>query len=562
MTRNALRLLHSFWSRLRPRTGARRLPLRPRLTVEELESRLVPSTLTLLAQADARVERAHPTTTYGTSSSLVSDLSPERETYLRFSVGGVSGPVQAAKVRVYVTDGSGNGPAIFATGTAWSEASLTWNTRPARVGGALDDRGAVATGWQEFDVTRAVAGNGTYSFVLAGTSSDAVYLASRERAGLAPQLVITTADAPTALRVNAGPDRTAQPGQAVAFAGAASGGTAPLSYAWDFGDNHTASGTLTPTHAYTTAGVYTVRLTATDATGARVTDAAVVTVAAAPPPSGVGQSWSTPRQVGTLPPDTLKEESGLAVSRAYANRLYHINDSGDGGYFYVSDYQGQHVQRVQVTGFNPADAEDLAYGAYGDKNYLIIGDIGDNGASRGSVTLVAVAEQATYGASVSAAFKVTVKYPDGPHNAEAMALAPNGDVYVMTKENPSRVYRLTAAQWRNTSGQTQTFQYVGQFGLAGQTGSTNITGLDISPDGSRLLVLTYNGALELEARLVNGVLDFSQYGTAGGPAYKVIKLTRLPQQESISYLPNGRDFLYTSESLGSAVPIMEVDRLT
>jgi hypothetical protein len=292
-----------------------------------------------------------------------------------------------------------------------------------------------------------------------------------------------------------------------------------------------------------------------------VTDTAVVTVTAAPPPSGVGQTWSSPRQIGTLEPDDVNESSGLAVSRAYPDRLYHINDSGDGGYFYVSDYRGQNVQRVRVNGFNPADAEDLAYGTYGGKNYLVIGDIGDNGESRGSITLVFVEEQATFGTSVDAAFKVTVRYPDGAHNAEALALHPNGDLYILTKESPSRAYRLTAAQWQNAAGQTQTLQYVGQFSLAGQTGSSNITALDISPDGSRLLVLTYNGALELEARLTDGVLDFSRYGVSGGPAYKVIRLTRLPQQESISYLPNGLDFLYTSESLGSPVPIFEVDRL-
>src|SRR5262249_12002749 len=151
--------------------------------LEELESRLTPSTLTAFAEADARVEKANPSTNYGTSRELVSDLSPERETYIRFTVGGISGAVQSAKVRVYVTDGSSNGPAIYATGVAWSETSITWNNRPARVGGPLDDKGAVATGWQEFDVTPWVSGNGAYSFVLAGTSSDGLYMDSRERAG-------------------------------------------------------------------------------------------------------------------------------------------------------------------------------------------------------------------------------------------------------------------------------------------------------------------------------------------------------------------------------------------
>jgi PKD repeat protein len=561
MTLRVLRQLQACWSRLKTwrRTGGR--AVRPRLRMEELESRLTPSTLTVLAEADARVERANPGTRYGTSSELVSDRSPGREAFIRFSVGGVSGAVQSAKVRAYVTGGSSNGPAIYAAGSDWSETGITWNNRPPRVGGPLEDKGAVPTGWQEFDVTGSISGNGTYSFVLAGTSSDGMYMYSRERAGFAPQLVLTMADAPTPLGADAGPDRVAEQGKSIPFAGVGSGGTGPLTYFWDFGDAQTASGTSSPTHAYANSGVYTVRLTVADATGASVTDTAVVTVNGAVPPSGVGQNWSSPRQLGTLDTAFVNESSGMAVSRAYPNRVYHVNDSGDGGYFYISDYQGRNIQRVRVSGFNPVDAEGMAYGSYGGKNYLIIGDIGDNGKSRSSITLVVVEERASFGASVNAAFKITVKYPDGAHNAEALALHPNGDLYILTKENPSRVYRLTAAQWQSTSGQTQTLQFVGQFGLAGQTGSSNITSLDISPDGNRLLILTYSGALELEARLNNGVLDFSQYTTNGGPAYKVIRLTKLPQQESISYLPNGRDFLYTSESLGDSVPILEVERL-
>ena len=200
MTLRALRRLHSFWRRLKSRSRPSDPPTRARLLVEELESRLTPSTLTAYAEADARVEAANPGTSYGTSRELVSDLSPGRETFLRFAVAGVSGAVQSAKVRVYVTDGSSNGPAIYAAGTGWSESTLTWNNRPARVGGPLDDKGAVSTGWQEFDVTAWVSGDGTYSFVLAGTSSDGLYMHSREHAGFAPQLVLTTADAPTPLR--------------------------------------------------------------------------------------------------------------------------------------------------------------------------------------------------------------------------------------------------------------------------------------------------------------------------------------------------------------------------
>jgi PKD repeat protein len=52
----------------------------------------------------------------------------------------------------------------------------------------------------------------------------------------------------------------------MSFTGSASGGTLPYSYAWNFGDSSTGSGS-SASHAYQTAGVYTVVLTVTDAAG-------------------------------------------------------------------------------------------------------------------------------------------------------------------------------------------------------------------------------------------------------------------------------------------------------
>ncbi|MBE7528380.1 MAG: PKD domain-containing protein [Ardenticatenaceae bacterium] len=69
--------------------------------------------------------------------------------------------------------------------------------------------------------------------------------------------------------VNAGPDKLANIGQLLPFNGSAADpdGDAIVSIAWDFGDGHTANGTLTPTHTYIAAGIYTVTLTATDSRG-------------------------------------------------------------------------------------------------------------------------------------------------------------------------------------------------------------------------------------------------------------------------------------------------------
>lgn len=144
--------------------------------------------------ADARVEKAHPSKNYGTSSKLTVD--PGKASYLRFTVSGVTETVQKAKLRLYVTNGTKDGPAVFATGDTWTEkgkGSITWKTRPDPLGPALDNKGKVsASAWVEFDVTPAVTGNGTVNFVLTGPSKDTFAAYAREKSAKSPQLVITT----------------------------------------------------------------------------------------------------------------------------------------------------------------------------------------------------------------------------------------------------------------------------------------------------------------------------------------------------------------------------------
>ena len=53
-----------------------------------------------------------------------------------------------------VVDGSTDGPALYRVGMDWSADTLTWKTRPARVGSALGDLGAVGNHTPvEFDVS-------------------------------------------------------------------------------------------------------------------------------------------------------------------------------------------------------------------------------------------------------------------------------------------------------------------------------------------------------------------------------------------------------------------------
>jgi hypothetical protein len=160
------------------------------------------STLTFAPEADARVKAIDPTSNYGTSTYLDVDnpgTTDAVESYLRFNVSGVSSPIQHATLRLYATtNGTIDGPAVYASANSWTEIGITWNTRPALSSGALDNKGAIATSsWVEYDLTSLISGNGTYSLALIADSDDGVTFSSREGSD-PPQLVLTLAGSATA----------------------------------------------------------------------------------------------------------------------------------------------------------------------------------------------------------------------------------------------------------------------------------------------------------------------------------------------------------------------------
>jgi hypothetical protein len=117
--------------------------------------------------------------------------SPGYESYIRFTVSGVTGPILNAKLRLYVTNGTSNGPSLYLTANTWTETGITWNNRPAPTSGVIANLGAVAAnGWAEFDLTSVVT-NGTYGFVLLPDSTKVCLHLTRRYSNNRPQLVLT-----------------------------------------------------------------------------------------------------------------------------------------------------------------------------------------------------------------------------------------------------------------------------------------------------------------------------------------------------------------------------------
>jgi len=147
--------------------------------------------------ADTYVDAGKPTTAFGSALILQACGSPVRQAFLRFAVSGLGGfAVDRAVLRLTVGKKSADaskvgGTVVALRGNTWSE-STTYASRPPIDGPVLSTRAAVKVKQAiDFDVTAALAGDGSYDFALTSTSTDFVNYQSREVATGKPQLLVT-----------------------------------------------------------------------------------------------------------------------------------------------------------------------------------------------------------------------------------------------------------------------------------------------------------------------------------------------------------------------------------
>ncbi|HLF41335.1 MAG TPA: phytase [Acidimicrobiia bacterium] len=152
-----------------------------------------PGPLTLLPTDDARVAQSTPNTNYGNTTLLEVDGSPVVGSYLRFDVQA-DAVVTRARLRLFVTDATKNGPEVYRSDPDWSEATITWNNRPTRIPDVVADIGSARKArYVEWDVSSAVTGPGFHSFELVADSSDALGVNASEASANRPQLVVDLA---------------------------------------------------------------------------------------------------------------------------------------------------------------------------------------------------------------------------------------------------------------------------------------------------------------------------------------------------------------------------------
>lgn len=176
----------------------------------------------------------------------------------------------------------------------------------------------------------------------------------------------------------------------------------------------------------------------------------------------------------------LHEASGLAVSRRVPGRLWTHNDSGQPVLFAL-DTHGSVTGQVRLTGADIVDWEAVAVGPCDAGSCVYVGDIGDNHAGRSRVTIYRLPEPEATGGTAAVADAFHATYPDGPQDAEALLVAGDGRLYIVTKgeTGPIGLYRFPAEL---KSGATARLERVGA-PSAKPDAASRITDAAVSPDG-------------------------------------------------------------------------------
>jgi len=136
---------------------------------------------------------------------------------------------------------------------------------------------------------------------------------------------------------------------------------------------------------------------------------------------------------GTVDIAGLTEASGVVASHNNGNVLWTHNDSGHPAQVFAVDTQGRLLGTYAIPG--NTDNEDIAIGPGPVPNvsYLYVGDIGDNSSTRtNGIKIYQIPEPFVYErqytnpitATLKGARTITLIYPDGARDAEAMFVDP------------------------------------------------------------------------------------------------------------------------------------------
>ncbi len=199
------------------------------------------------------------------------------------------------------------------------------------------------------------------------------------------------------------------------------------------------------------------------------------------------------------------------------------------------------------------DLEDLAEAPDGA---LWIGDLGGNTASR----TVASLYRWVPGTSTRAVERYDLRYPDGPHDAEALLISLTGQVVIVTKVASGKAGVYAASL---PLSPVTTLERVAELDIRALRAKSDtafaglqVTGGAVAPDRVHFVLRTYTAGYEWDA--ADG--DVLRALREGRP--RVVPLSNAPRGEAIAYAEDGSSFLTLTEQVPAPLGVVQIQRKT
>jgi len=206
----------------------------------------------------------------------------------------------------------------------------------------------------------------------------------------------------------------------------------------------------------------------------------------------------------------IDESSGLAASRTTPGVFWTHNDSGDRARLYAFDLKGNSLGTFAIKAGH-RDWEDMCAYKAGGKGYLVVADTGDNARRRKSYAIYVCSEpkfkpdgdkeplKAVGAPKVVESFAFT--YGDGnSHDGESIAASPDGrTLYIVTRNrNGKRCKAFRLERYADGKGNGLKESVVAEEIAVLQY--RDVSALDISGDGLRMMVHTYGDGYEFRRK--------------------------------------------------------------
>jgi len=256
--------------------------------------------------------------------------------------------------------------------------------------------------------------------------------------------------------------------------------------------------------------------------------------------------FTSGKKLATMEKAFLSEASGLVVSRRHPGIMYTHNDSGNKPEVYMLDSLGAYKGRIVLKNTANRDFEDIAIGPgpVKNKDYIYVGDIGDNSSNHEELYLYRFAEPSKLGNDMEIEpDRFILKYPDGPKDSETLMVDPwNGDVWLLSKRDSSNVlYRAPASA---LGKEPTVLERVLTMPI------TMSTAGDISADGRQILIKNY-WTIYYWVREEGQTLEEALVKKPTMLPYKPE-----PQGEAIGFSADGNSFFTLSEQRFRITPVL------